>query len=965
MSKTITRKYIQRITKREGNTNIRQISGGGGGGGGGASQYWVEENYISKLFFNQLFTVYDEDGNVVEPNDTESVIASIKAMFGFWTDAYLSALGNGEGGGAELTLASLADVDVHGVANGQALVYDATTQKWVPGQGGGIDITAMWAALAQSGVQQIDASHLATALTGYATETWVGNQGYITGSALNGYATESWVGSQISDMATQTWVSGNYLSQTNAAATYLTQTNAAATYLTKTDAATTYVSIAFFERLFKAYNGSTVVHPNNTTSTIDNIKAMFGFWTDFYLSALGNGSGGSTPGVTMAQVWSALGNSTTEQINISHLTTALSGYNPTSNFKTINGNSIIGTGDIVIQGGGGTGTVTAVKVGTTTYSPTDGVVSLPAYPSAVSQLTNDSGYITKGNLSVWNNAPMSWGTLKSTNGYTVGINAKSPDDGGWVIAYKDGQISIQLDGYFYQNEGRYRVLDTSDASSLSVNFATNSTYATYATLLTPNSNASSYRGSTWGVPAFSSYKQIWGESFKNTSISNDTGDVVFALRNSTYSSSGCELCIAIDGDYYAGSGQYKVWHAGNFTPSDYLPLTGGTLTANNASLTLQSTSQQSWLIFNNTVSGVEKTAATVGYYHNFAYISNEASSSTIYARIGVTDDGTPQYWPNNNGSTAYTLIHAGNIGSQSVASASALTTARSLWGNSFDGSADISGSLHIFSTGSSFNEGIRMHVASNRWCGLVMCGIDNTGASGTSAKTWSIHNNDGKFIIAQNGSDSFTNGIRCVSGTWHILSSGNVGIGTTSPSYKLHVAGTFYASGNSSIGGTFDVTGATTLSSSLSVSGNSTLSGYVGVGTAASSSYALKVSGVAYASTGFYSGGYVTALSDARHKDVKGDVGLTVSEVANAPSVKFLWKDRRHEGLQVGSIAQYWQQVMPEAIVKNSDGELTMSYGVIALLASIATARKVEDHERRIRELEEENKKLKQQLNAA
>ena len=38
MSKTITRKYIQRITRREGDTSIRRNSGGGGGGGG-VSQY--------------------------------------------------------------------------------------------------------------------------------------------------------------------------------------------------------------------------------------------------------------------------------------------------------------------------------------------------------------------------------------------------------------------------------------------------------------------------------------------------------------------------------------------------------------------------------------------------------------------------------------------------------------------------------------------------------------------------------------------------------------------------------------------------------------------------------------------------------------------------------------------------------------------------------------------------------------
>ena len=39
--------------------------------------------------------------------------------------------------------------------------------------------------------------------------------------------------------------------------------------------------------------------------------------------------------------------------------------------------------------------------------------------------------------------------------------------------------------------------------------------------------------------------------------------------------------------------------------------------------------------------------------------------------------------------------------------------------------------------------------------------------------------------------------------------------------------------------------------------------------------------------------------------------------------------------------------------------------GVVALLASIATARKVEDHERRIAELEKDNKRLREQLKIA
>ena len=195
MSTTITRKYIKRITKHEGNTNIRQS---GGGGGGGASQYWVDENYISKLFFNRLFTVLDEDGNAIEPNDTETAIESIQSMFGFWTELYISALGQGSGGSAAITLGMLEDVQLTSPQNGQVLKFNGT--KWVNDEGGGgsIDMQTVWENLAASGSQQINASHLSNALSSYATQSWVTQQGYLTASA-------------ISDMATKTWVGQNYL----------------------------------------------------------------------------------------------------------------------------------------------------------------------------------------------------------------------------------------------------------------------------------------------------------------------------------------------------------------------------------------------------------------------------------------------------------------------------------------------------------------------------------------------------------------------------------------------------------------------------------------------------------------------------------------------------------------------------------------------------------------------------------
>lgn len=57
-----------------------------------------------------------------------------------------------------------------------------------------------------------------SAISDMATKTWVGQQGFLTSADLSGYATQSWVegkgyvtSSAISDMATETWVNNNFL----------------------------------------------------------------------------------------------------------------------------------------------------------------------------------------------------------------------------------------------------------------------------------------------------------------------------------------------------------------------------------------------------------------------------------------------------------------------------------------------------------------------------------------------------------------------------------------------------------------------------------------------------------------------------------------------------------------------------------------------------------------------------------
>ena len=130
----INREKLQRMMRGTGG----QGSAGGGGGSvaGMATQAWVDENYLSIEFFSSLFKAYDSAAtpNEIVPNGGDTTaITNIKAMFGFWTEQYLSALGQnsgGGGGGGSTTLAGLLDVAITNPQNGDALIYNATSGKW-------------------------------------------------------------------------------------------------------------------------------------------------------------------------------------------------------------------------------------------------------------------------------------------------------------------------------------------------------------------------------------------------------------------------------------------------------------------------------------------------------------------------------------------------------------------------------------------------------------------------------------------------------------------------------------------------------------------------------------------------------------------------------------------------------------------------------------------------------------------
>ena len=137
--------------------------------------------------------------------------------------------------------------------------------------------------------------------------------------------------------------------------------------------------------------------------------------------------------------------------------------------------------------------------------------------------------------------------------------------------------------------------------------------------------------------------------------------------------------------------------------------------------------------------------------------------------------------------------------SGNATSATKLQTSRTLWGQSFDGTGNVSGDMtgvgnitasgnittvnglfRINVTNIAADRGLDMYYSDRR----LFCGFGNSGNYGiyTEATGWamSIH---GTYIAIANSSAS------------------NVGIGTTSPAYKLDVAGTLRATGDIWTGG--------------------------------------------------------------------------------------------------------------------------------------------------------------------
>lgn len=97
--------------------------------------------------------------------------------------------------------------------------------------------------------------------------------------------------------------------------------------------------------------------------------------------------------------------------------------------------------------------------------------------------------------------------------------------------------------------------------------------------------------------------------------------------------------------------------------------------------------------------------------------------------------------------------------------------------------------------------------------------------------------------------------------------------------------------------------------------------------------------------------GTSSSSSDVRLKTELKEIHLTAKDISLAPSFRFRWK-RKGGGIAIGSSAQYWQKLLPDAVCEDENGYLSMSYANIALVSAISIAREVVNMDKRISEIE-------------
>lgn len=326
----------------------------------------------------------------------------------------------------------------------------------------------------------------------------------------------------------------------------------------------------------------------------------------------------------------------------------------------------------------------------------------------------DSRYYTESEVNNLLNAKLnrqnlSYGTW-NPRGYNLAADY-SYNGGDLSISENSGKIYVSINGQFYQNGGQYRVLDTSDVEGLK--------------------NADKLDGVHLnGI--------FTGFSYAQSKLTATIGTV--------------SKTVNVTGSYPSISGvtMNTIASYGNCMGMAELASSNSNVNPNN---------QTSW--------------------HHFINMSHTTESTNMWQTQFAIRAGTTEVWIrsraggsiSDSSAWAAPWVRLARI-TDNVASVTKLQTPRSIWGQSFDGTRDVNGSLHNTGTITA-SAAATYDIGSNSLdyrCGYFRW----IGAKSNTNLRLAANDSDNQIVLHTNS---------------------NVGIGTTAPTYKLDVSGNIRATG--------------------------------------------------------------------------------------------------------------------------------------------------------------------------